>query len=62
MKLLWRIACTVPVTSCENKRANNTLKNVKTALCSSMGQERLLALAKMSIHHDVNVWCNWVKE
>ena len=36
-----RIACTLPVTSCENERANSTLKNVKTALRSTMGQERL---------------------
>ena len=49
---LLSIACTLPVTSCENERANSTLKNIKTALRSTMGQERLSALTMMSIHSD----------
>ena len=35
------IGCTLPVTSCENERANSTLKNLKLCLRSTMGQERL---------------------
>ena len=46
-----RIACTVPVTSCENERANSTLKNLKTFLRNNMGQERLSSLALMHIHY-----------
>ena len=45
------IACTLPVTSCENERANSVLKNLKTYLRSTMGQERLSALALMKIHY-----------
>lgn len=53
--VLLRIACTLPVTSCENERANSTLANVKTALRSTMGQERLSALTMMSIHDDAKI-------
>lgn len=52
INILLRIACTIPVTSCENERANSTLKNIKSSLRSSMGQERLSSLAMMSIHAD----------
>ena len=53
--VLLRIACTLPVTSCENERSNSTLKNIKTALRNSMGQERLSALTMMSIHNDMDI-------
>jgi hypothetical protein len=53
--ILLRVACTLPVTSCENERANSTLANVKTALRSTMGQERLSSLAMMSIHSNVDI-------
>ena len=36
---LLRIACTLPVTSCENERANSVLKNLKTYPRNTMGQE-----------------------
>jgi len=52
---LLRIACTLPVTSCENERANSTLERVKTSLRSTMGQERLSALVLMSIHKDLEI-------
>ena len=42
---LLQLGCTLPVTSCENERANSTLKNLKTFLRSSMGQVRLSSLA-----------------
>lgn len=51
INVLLRIACTIPVTSCENERANSALKNLKTFLRSSMGQERLSSLALMHIHY-----------
>ncbi len=53
--VLLRIACTLPVTSCENERANSTLANIKTALRSTMGQERLSSLVMMSIHNDMPI-------
>ena len=51
--LLYKIACTLPVTSRENERANSTLDRVKTSLHSTMGQERLSALTMMSVHNDL---------
>ncbi len=53
--VLLRIACTLPVTSCENERANSTLANIKTALRSTMGQERLSSLVTMSIHNNMPI-------
>ena len=50
--VLLRIACKIPVTSCENERANSTLKNLKNFLQSSMGQGRLSALMLMHIHYN----------
>ncbi len=53
--VLLRIACTLPVTSYENERANSTLANIKTALRSTMGQERLSSSVMMSIHNDMPI-------
>ena len=50
-----RIGCTLPVTSCENERANSTLKNLKTVLRNKMGQERLSSLALMHIHYNLRI-------
>lgn len=50
-----RIACTVPVTACENERANSVLKNLKTFLRNTMGQERLSSLALMHIHYSLPI-------
>ena len=44
-----------PVTSCENERANSTLKNLKNFLRCTIGQERLSALALMHIHRSYSV-------
>lgn len=41
MASLLRLACTVPVTTCENERSNSRLKLLKTYLRSTMGQDRL---------------------
>lgn len=49
--MLW-IACTIPVTSANNKREKNTaLKLVKGYLHTTMTMERLLGLAMMNIHY-----------
>lgn len=52
---LLRIVCTLPVTSCENERANSVLKNLKTYLRNSMGEERMSALALMKIHYSAHI-------
>uniref|UniRef100_A0A1X7TU47 HAT C-terminal dimerisation domain-containing protein n=1 Tax=Amphimedon queenslandica TaxID=400682 RepID=A0A1X7TU47_AMPQE len=48
-----KIAMTVAVTSAENKRSFLTLKRIKTRLRSTMGQERLSALAILSIEGEI---------
>ena len=53
--VLLRVASTIPVTSCQNERANSTLKNLKTFLRSAMGQERLSSLALMYIHRNMSI-------
>ena len=50
--LLLRIACTIPVTSTDNKRSNSTLNLVKGHLRTTMTTERLSGLALMSIHYE----------
>ncbi len=49
------IGCTIPVTACENERANSVLKNLKTYLRNTMGQERLSSLALMHIHYNIKI-------
>lgn len=49
---LLRIACTIPVTSADNERANSTLKLVKGYLRTTMTTERLSGLALMNIHYE----------
>ncbi|XP_057214502.1 zinc finger MYM-type protein 1-like isoform X2 [Triplophysa rosa] len=53
---LWvalRISCTLPVTVASAERSFSKLKLIKTYLRSSMAQERLNALAIISINHEV---------
>ena len=47
---LLLIACTLPVTVCENERANSQLKHLKTYLRSTMTEQQLSGLAIMQIH------------
>ncbi len=47
------IACTLPVTTCENERSNSQLKLLKTYLRSTMTEERLSSLALIKIHRDM---------
>ena len=49
MHAIVRLLMTIPATSCTAERAFSTLKRVKTAHRSTMGEERLEALMLMSI-------------
>lgn len=52
---ILKICGTFPVTSCECERSISCLRLLKTYLRSTMGQDRLSALALMFIHRTVNV-------
>ena len=49
---LLRIACTMQVTSADNKQANSTLKLVKGYLHTTMTTERLSGFTLMNIHYE----------
>lgn len=53
IKVLLSVACTLPVTVCENERANSQLKLLKTYLRTTMTEERLSALAIIKIHQTI---------
>lgn len=46
---LLNILCTVPMTTVESERSFSTLKRIKTLLRNTMGQDRLCALAMLSV-------------
>lgn len=52
---LLRLFCTVPVTTCECERSASTLRRLRTYLRSSMGQDRLSALALLHIYYSLEV-------
>ena len=55
IKVLLLILCTLPVTSCSAERSFSGLKRIKTALRSTMGNERLTSLALLHLHRDIDV-------
>ena len=50
-----RVLATIPVTSCECKRAVSVLRRLKTYLRSTMKQKILNGLSLMSIHRDIEL-------
>ena len=55
---LLKIACTIPVTSCECERSASAIRRLHTYMRCTMGQERLSALAIMHIQYDLPVDIN----
>ena len=55
IKVLLLILCTLPVTSCSAERSFSGLKRIKTALRSTMGNERLSSLALLHLHRDIEI-------
>ena len=51
--VVLKIVNTIPVTTATIERSNSALKYVKTALRSTMGQERLNSLLLLFIHKDI---------
>ena len=54
---LLKITCTLPVTSCECERSNSALKRLKTYMRSTMGHERLSGLGLLTVHYDMDIYC-----
>ncbi|XP_051528113.1 52 kDa repressor of the inhibitor of the protein kinase-like [Myxocyprinus asiaticus] len=52
---LLKIACTLPVTSCECERSASTLRRLNTFMRSSMGEDRLSSLTLIHTHYDMEV-------
>ena len=52
---IFRLVCTLPITSCECERSVSVLRRLKTYLRSSMGQVRLSGLALMHINYSVQL-------
>lgn len=50
---LLKLLLTIPVTSASSERSMSTLKRIKTYLRNSMGNERLSALATLSIEKEI---------
>ncbi|XP_078348023.1 52 kDa repressor of the inhibitor of the protein kinase-like [Oculina patagonica] len=55
ISILLKIACTIPVTSCECERSASTLRRLNYYMRASMGKERLSNLALLHIHYDTPV-------
>ena len=55
MHVLLQISAVLPVSVAEFERSFSNLKRLKTYLRSTMGQERLVGLALMSIHRDIQL-------
>ena len=52
---LLKIACTIPVFSCECERGGSTLCRLRNHMRCSMTIERLTSLALMHIHYEHNI-------
>ena len=55
MHVLLRIACTMPVTSCECERSASSLRRLHTFTRTSMAHGRLSSLALIHIHYNTKV-------
>lgn len=52
---LLKYFCSIPVTSSEPERVFSTLNRVKTALRSTMGEDRLNSLLLLKLHPDIAI-------
>ena len=52
---LLKIACTLPVTSCECERSASVIRRLDNYMRHCMTEERLTALAPLHIHYDTNI-------
>lgn len=57
-----RIFCTLPVTNASSERSFSTLRRMKTWLRTTMLQDRLIGLALLHTHHDIEVTAEEVLE
>ena len=52
---LLKILATIPITTSQCERSISRLRIIKTYMRSTMTEERLGALALLSIHHDIDL-------
>ena len=55
MLMLLKVACTLPVTSCECERSASTLRRLNTFMRARTGEERLSSLALIHTHYDIPI-------
>ena len=55
IRILLKLACTIPVTSCECERSASALRRLNNYMRSSMGKERLANLALLHIHYEQQI-------
>lgn len=53
--MLLKIACTLPVTSCECERSASVIRRLNTFMRASMKEERISSLALIHTHYDMEV-------
>jgi hypothetical protein len=55
LHVLLRLACTLPVTSCQCERSASTLRRLHNFMRVSMNEERLSALALIHMHYEFEI-------
>ena len=58
--VLLKIACTIPVTSCEYERNASTVRRLRNYMRCTMTEERFTSLALMHIHYNHKIDFNEV--
>lgn len=53
--VLLKIACTLPVGSCEAERSFSCFRRIKSFLRNNMGEDRVSGLALMNLNHEMEI-------
>ena len=62
LKILLKILCTIPITSCQCERSISSLRRLKTWNRSTMKADRLNGLALMHCHYDLKISADKIVE
>ena len=55
ISVLLKIACTLPVTSCECEQSASALRRLYNYMRATMGKDRLSYLALLHVHYDTDI-------